>query len=165
MTNWDAVGAIAELVGAGAVVLTLVYLALQTRATERVMRGTAIWDAQMSFVAINETLAAGGTRSDIGYRVLSDPASLSDYERHLFHRYVRGFFQRIEAQFALYRNGILDSEVWELRRQYAGSLMTNAVVRECWELDKGNAMFTKAFIEAVEESVQLEAPRFMGVGD
>ncbi|MFT7244262.1 MAG: hypothetical protein ACI82A_001612 [Candidatus Azotimanducaceae bacterium] len=37
--NWDAVGAIAELVGAGAVVLTLIYLAIQLRHNTQAVRG------------------------------------------------------------------------------------------------------------------------------
>lgn len=89
------------------------------------MRAKAIWDSQISFVSINETLAEGGTISDVMYRVLSDPDSLDPYERHLAHRFSRGFFQRVEAQFALYANGILDAEIWELRRGYAQALLDN----------------------------------------
>jgi hypothetical protein len=36
--NWDAVGAIAELLGAGAVVLTLIYLAIQLRHNTQAVR-------------------------------------------------------------------------------------------------------------------------------
>ncbi len=46
--NWDAVGAVAELAGAGGVILSLVYLAVQIRQntkqmerTERAARGAA----------------------------------------------------------------------------------------------------------------------------
>ena len=36
--SWDAIGAIGELVGAAAVVVTLVYLALQVRQNNRLMQ-------------------------------------------------------------------------------------------------------------------------------
>lgn len=162
--DWNAVGAVAELLGAAAVVVTLIYLAIQTRNTGKVMRATAIWDSQMSFVAINETLSEGGAISDVMFRALSDPDSLTDFERHLAHRFARGFFQRVEAQFALYSNGILDAELWQLRCGYAQALLGNPVIKESWELDKRNTMFTKAFIEAIESTPRSELAGFMGVG-
>jgi len=70
-------------VGATVVIVTLIYLAIQTRNTGKVMRAIAIWDAQISFVAINEKLAEGGIISDIMYRALSDPDSLTPYENTL----------------------------------------------------------------------------------
>jgi len=163
--NWDAVGAAAELLGAAAVLVTLIYLAIQTRNTGKVMRATAIWDSQMSFAAINETLAEGGTTSDLMYRALTDPDSLSAYERHLVHRFSRGFFQRVEAQFALYVNGILDAELWKLRCGYAQAILGNPLFKESWDLDKRNTMFTKAFIEAIESAPRSELAGFMGVGE
>ncbi len=54
--NWDAINTFAELVGAVAVLITLGYLAIQTRDNVRVMRSRAVWDAQVSFVEVNEVL-------------------------------------------------------------------------------------------------------------
>lgn len=42
--NWDAIGAIGEIVGAGAVVLTLIYLSIQLRQNTEALRSTA-WQA------------------------------------------------------------------------------------------------------------------------
>jgi hypothetical protein len=38
--NWDAIGSIAEVVGALAVLITLIYLAVQTRDNVKVMRSS-----------------------------------------------------------------------------------------------------------------------------
>jgi hypothetical protein len=35
---------------------------------------------------------------------------------------------------------------------------------EAWESDKGNSMFTKAFIESIDSVGNAEAPSFLGVG-
>ena len=40
--NWDAISAAAEVIGAGAVVITLVYLAIQTRDNVRIERARAV---------------------------------------------------------------------------------------------------------------------------
>ena len=148
--NWDAIGATAELIGAAAVFVTLIYLAIQTRDNVRVMRARAIWDAQVSFVEVNETLGDGGVVSELIYKLLSEPENLNEYERYLVHRFMRGWFQRMEAQFALYKSGILDEEVWQLRRGYARALLDKPIAGEWWELDKKNSVFTKAFIDSID---------------
>ena len=162
--NWDAIIAFAEVVGAVAVLITLAYLAIQTRDNVRVMKSRAVWDAQVSFVEVNEILGDGGIVSELMYKVLSDSGELSSYEKYLVHRFCRGWFQRMEAQFALYSSGILDEEVWELRRGYAKAILNNPIMAEAWETDKGNSMFTKAFIASIDGVAKTEAPGFLGVG-
>ncbi len=162
--NWDALGAAAEKIGAILVFVTLIYLAIQTRDNVKVLKARAVWDAQASFVEVNEILGDGGTVSDLIFRSLSDSEELSSYEKYLVHRFTRGWFQRMEAQFALYKGGILDEEVWELRRGYAKAMLGNPVIEESWELDKNNSMFTHAFIESIDSTSNLEVPSFLGLG-
>ena len=76
-------GGLAEVVGAIAVVISLVYLAIQTRDNTRVMRARASWDAQQSFVEVNEILGDGGFVSDLMYKSLIEPDQLSDKEKYL----------------------------------------------------------------------------------
>ena len=162
--NWDAIGAVAELIGSAAVIITLLYLAIQTHNNGKVLRASAVVDAQMSYVAINEKLSDGGVISEIMFRTLSDPDGLTPYERYLLHRYLRAVFQRLEAQFALYTNGILDPEVWHLRRGYIMALMDKSqLIKESWELDKQNKMLTKAFIEEMDKAPHSGIAGFMGV--
>jgi hypothetical protein len=162
--HWDALGAVAEMLGAIAVFATLIYLAIQTRDNVRVLRARAVWDAQVSFVEVNETLGDGGTVSELVFRSLAGSAELSTYEQYLVHRFASGWFQRMEAQYALYKAGILDKEVWQLRRGYAKAILDNPLFRKSWELDKENSMFTEAFIESIDSSLNPEISGFLGVG-
>ncbi len=162
--DWNALGAAAEILGAIAVFVTLIYLAMQTRANVKVLKARAVWDAQVSFVEVNELLGDGGTVSELMFRSLSDTEELSTYEKYLVHRFARGWFQRMEAQFALYKAGILDEEVWELRRGYAKGILANRYIKESWELDKNNSMFTNAFIESIDSTLKPESPVFLGMG-
>jgi hypothetical protein len=162
--NWDAITAIAEVVGALAVLITLAYLAIQTRDNVKIMRSKAIWDAQVSFVEVNELLADDGAVADVLYKVLSKPDSLTDRETYQLHRFLRGWFQRMEAQFALYKVGILDREVWELRLGYAQGMLAKSPFKEWWSIDKNNSMFTKDFIESIDNYSQTIDLSFMGVG-
>ena len=75
---------------------------------------------------------------------------------------MRAVFQRVEAQFALYRTGILDAEIWELRRNYTKSLLSNPLVAEIWGLELGNSMLTKAFIAELDAASPSVPQVFMG---
>ena len=97
------------------------------------------------------------------YKVLTDPDGLSDYELYQVHRYMRGWFQRLEAQFALYKSGILDEEVWQLRIGYARALLGKSLIKEWWELDKNNSMFTKSFIDSIDRASGPDSVEFMGI--
>jgi len=163
--NWNAISAIAELVGALAVLITLIYLAIQTRDNVKVMRSRAIWDAQVSFVEVNETLGDGGVIAEVMYKAISEPNNLTDKELYQVHRFLRGWFQRMEAQFALYKTGILDSEVWELRLGYARGMLDKSPFKEWWEMDKNNSMFTADFINSIESHGEAVDASFMGVSN
>lgn len=52
--------------------------------------------------------------------------------------------------------------VWDLRRNYTKSLLTNPLVAEVWRLEKGNSMLTKAFIAELESASGNAPPVFMG---
>lgn len=161
--DWDAIGATAEAVGAIAVLATLVYLAIQSRDNAKVLRARAVWDAQSSFVEVNEKLGDGGLVSELVYRALQADQEFSEYEKYLLHRFLRGWMQRMEAQHALYQAGILDEEVWLLRKGYAKAVLNIPLLAESWELDKENSMFTKAFVAAIETSSKVELAGFSGV--
>jgi hypothetical protein len=161
--NWDAISAIAEVCGALAVLITLVYLAVQTRDNVKVMRSRAIWDAQVSFVEVNEMLGDGGVVAEVMYKAMSDPDGLTEKELYQVHRFLRGWFQRMEAQFALYKAGILDTEIWELRCGYAQGMLEKSPFKKFWEMDKNNSMFTVDFIKSIDSQGQAVDVKFMGV--
>ena len=153
---------IAQTVGVGAILVSLVFVAIQTRQNGRTMRAQAVWDAQTSFVEINDMLAAGGPISEASFKGLTAPDTLTPYERYLMHRLFRSVLQRTEAQYALYANGILDAEVWRLRAGYIKGLMNAPLFKEVWQADKANSMFTRAFIAEMEQAEAREAPTFLG---
>lgn len=126
------------------------------------MRAQAVWDAQNSFVAINEMLSNGGVLSELIYRAMNTPDSLTDYEQYLTQRFIRGTLQRVEAQFALYTNGILDDEVWQLRRNYIKSLVENPLMQQIWHVEKNNSMFTQAFIKEIDTAPDTKSLVFFG---
>jgi hypothetical protein len=153
---------IAQTIGVLAILTSLVFVAIQTRQNGRTMRAQAVWDAQSSFAEINDMLAAGGPIGEASFKAFTNPGSVTPYERYLLHRLFRGVMQRTEAQYALYANGILDAEVWSLRRGYIKSLMSVPHFAEVWQTDKANSMFTRAFMAEIEQAEARDAPTFLG---
>lgn len=159
----EVIGVAAETIGALGVLITLIYLAIQTRDNTRVLRAKAIWDAQTSFVEVNEQLGDGGLVSELVFRALQPGQDFSDYEKYLLQRFLRGWMQRMEAQFALFKAGILDEQVWLLRRGYANAVLQTPALADIWELEKKNSMFTQAFIRALEVGGEQQIAGFSGV--
>ena len=153
---------VGQTIAVVAIVGSLVFVAIQTRQNGRTLRAQAAWDAQASFAEINDMLAGGGPISEVSYKAFTAAETLSPYERYLMHRLMRGLLQRAEAQYALYASGVLDAEVWRLRRSYLRSLFTNPIVVEVWRAEKANSMFTSAFIAEIENAEARENPIFLG---
>ena len=83
--NWEAVGAVGEIVGAIAVVITLIYLARQMRQNSSALRSTTAQSAnEMAFSVYNPIVANEYGLADILLRGLRDPELLSDLEMARF---------------------------------------------------------------------------------
>jgi hypothetical protein len=113
---------------------------------------------------VNELLGDSRTVSEVIFKNLTGSEAKPGCEKYLVHRFARGWFQRMEAQFALYNAGILSEEVWQMRCGYTKATLDNPVMRDSWEREKHNSMFTRVFIESIDNSFKPELSGFLGVG-
>jgi hypothetical protein len=84
MTNWDAVGAIAELVGATAVLITLVYLVIQVRQHSRSISSMTTQAIFGQFNELSMQLASDPILARAFEQGMSNPESLSDEDASRF---------------------------------------------------------------------------------
>ena len=154
---------ISQIVAAVAIFGSLVYVAIQTRQNSQFIRARAIWDAQTSIAEINDRLADGGPISQLVYKLTTNPDSLTGFENYQMHRHFRGLIMRTEAQFALHRNGVLDAEVWRLRRRWFRGFMNNPKFMEIWQAEKSNSVVTRAFIEEMDTAEAADSSVIVGV--
>lgn len=82
--NWEAIGAIGEVLGAIGVVVTLAYLATQLRQNTRALRATSIDSATKIGNETRFALLADPDMTGIYMRGLSDVESLDPLERERF---------------------------------------------------------------------------------
>lgn len=154
---------ISQIVAVIAIFGSLVYVAIQTRQNGQLIRAKAIWDAQTSIAEVNDRLADGGPISQLIYKMIKSPDSLTEFENYQLHRHFRGLILRTEAQFALHKNGILGAEVWRLRRKWFRGFMNHAKFMEIWQAEKSNSVITPAFVEEMDTAEAVESSVLVGV--
>lgn len=76
--NWDAIGAVGEVVGAAGVIISLLYLAVQIRGDARAKRAATVHDQSTAFRDFLKTLATDEDLADVYLRGLRDFSSLQD---------------------------------------------------------------------------------------
>ncbi len=106
--DWNAIGAIGEILGAVAVVATLGYLAVQTRynvAATQANTRQAILESDQKFIA-NLIL-------DPAIEVIRWKRDLADDEKVILGHYLITFVRMRENNWLQFQSGGLDRETWE----------------------------------------------------
>ena len=122
--TWDAIGAVGEIVGAGAVVISLIYRAPQIRTQNKQSQIDA--NHEISVGSREETAkSANPDISEIFVRANEDFDALSDAELMRFIVLTVGVFRAWEEAYIQNRDGYLADTAWEaVARHY--SLITSA---------------------------------------
>ena len=110
--NWEAIGAIANVLGTVGVVITLAYVALQIKqntVTTRLSMSNAIAAAARDW---NRPLLLDSTLAWTFQVGTEDPTALDEKERARFIELCFSLFRMFEDAFYQYQNGALDPEVW-----------------------------------------------------
>lgn len=143
--NWEALSAISEIVGAGAVLVTLIYLAIQMR------QNTASVQASTRQAVLQED-------QELVYRMLDAPdllllrfkPELTDEEKIRLNMYLITFFRLRESNWRQYQNGVLDEATWA---SYKGSMraFASARVRTWLENEMIAQMLDREFLTMAKE--------------
>lgn len=105
--NWEAIGAIGEILGALAVVVTLFYLAIQIRENTRVTRAEMTKDLYLASRAAILDL----TSNDELARLWAEIREFDDKDAARRYTFYQSFFRLYELQFTLANQGLLDENI------------------------------------------------------
>lgn len=141
--NWDAIGAIGELVGSAAVVITIAYLAIQTKSNTKAIQSNAVSQSRLATTGALEAIANGGESAAIYYAGLTDPDSLKKERRVHFDILLTLQVRGSETIFLDNRNGLVPDELWE--SHWRGQLLAldTRGGREWWQ--RHQVIVTDAF--------------------
>ena len=147
--NWDAVGAIGEITGAIAVVISVIYLAVQIRSGSAALSTTIRDSVFASLEQWNYQLTADPEFAWMFHRGLQDLGSLDEKERPRFIHTAFGFFKVFENIYFHYLEGSVGSDAWVQNCEivHAYYVMPGAQLF----LDSRRSAFDEGFLKALEE--------------
>ena len=133
--NWDAIGAIGEILGAIAVFASLIYLAAQIRNQNRESRMSSMHDIRLGFREILNSVDNSGN-SEIMLKAIADYDSLTPPENLRLIAVVTRVLHVWEEAFLLYDAGDLAERMWvPMLNQFSGFMSLNPYV-EIWAIRK-----------------------------
>ena len=163
--NWDAIGAIAETLGAVGVIMSLVYLAGQIRQSRDQMSQSTRAMRAATFQQFDQTLsdafsyplnAPGATR--VLRQGTADYSQLDEDERWLFANWIYGMLMRIDNGYYQHRTGMLDEAGWQMLQRYLRGYAQMPGVVQMWH-EEPNPFLSPEFVALVEEILAEEADR------
>jgi hypothetical protein len=150
MTLQD-LGSIGEFVGAIAVVVSLVYLAVQIRQNTRSVRASTYHAVLDSNRSDNELILVHPHLERV-YRVgRRDPTVLTEEERPLFRHLLAQLLLNHEMMFLHYQHGVIDEGLWRRRETALQAFVSQPGVREWWT---GSAAVRRSYDPAFQELVE-----------
>lgn len=153
--NWNIVIAICEIVGAIAVVVSLIYLAFQIKSQSAETRSAAMHDFYAGF---REAIAsfADSEIADITIRGNHDIDSLTEVEKFRLASCAQQIHRLYEEAFNMRMKGRLEDDSWTpMVRQYS-SFMAAPSIQFVWKIRKNyyNEQFQE-FVDSLEVTAYL----------
>ena len=159
--NWEAIGAVGEVVGGVAVIVSLLYLAIQIRQNSRMLKATALSATTEAYLSFNTLLASDPAAARVFQVGLEDFASLPEAEQRQFLNLLRTVFISHQHVYQQYENGLLDDEMWAQFLRASTGLLALPHVAAWWEDRKST--YTPQFVQALAQAPQGSAPRLAAV--
>jgi hypothetical protein len=123
--NWDAISAVSQLVGSIAVVVSVLYLAVQLRSSTRVARVAAQDAAAAALRDVTKPFMENAELGRVWRTGLEDLKALSAEDQARFFHAAHQFLKALETIHFHYVYGLLDAQLWqgwrELLRHYVAT--------------------------------------------
>jgi hypothetical protein len=150
--NWDAIGAIGEVIGAGGVIASLLYVATQVRASTRASAVDAKLRAAEMRTAFVDSLIETPELNDLWLRGLADLDSLSESEYYRYCNMSLKAFWFFSAGHFQYDIGALSDSDWHESRAVLLYWLRNPGCRDWWA-KLGRASFGPKFQSYVDAEI------------
>ncbi len=156
--NWDAIGAIAELLGAIGVIGSLVYLARQIRDGQRALRAGTYQQFIQHHSEVLRWAMDDPAREQAVRLGMNDFTRLSEEDAFRFNFWMNGVGQVFDNAYYQYRVGMLDAEMWQKHYGDVRGLFQSPGVGEWWRTSRIRPNFSPEFVALVEEILAETSP-------
>ena len=131
--NWDAFGAIGEVIGAAAVVISLIYVSVQIRSGTTALRTTTRASVFKSLQEWNIAVMADPRLGWVFQNGSRDFDSLGEDERARYPHVMYSFFKILENIYLHHLDGVVPSELWEPNLTMLTAYASSPGGRMYWE--------------------------------
>jgi len=138
---------VGEIVGAVAVVASLVYLATQIRTQMRESRLAASREVTANLMEGYSALQTT-QMADVWARASKDYDALTEAEKVQVLAFFQRYFRALEGAFHQASDGLLDAQVWDGIARHIGSVMSTEAAQRIWSIRKYS--YSDNFQEFVE---------------
>jgi hypothetical protein len=125
-------GAIGELVGGGAVVVSLIYVGLQIRAQTVESRLASLHSLNVAYGEYLDSFIENREAREVYLQGLRDFEALNPQERMLFGSCLGKIFRYYESAFHQWRAGRIDDDYWHTFDQPAADLLGYPGLQAWW---------------------------------
>jgi hypothetical protein len=158
--NWEALGAIAELLAALGVIISLIYLAVQIRHGSASVRATMFLTSSTNQSELTSYIFQDSEMARIFRVGQRDIGSLTEDEQTRFVSFFASLFRTYEQMFQQDRMGLLDPEIWEARREAMIRAFRQPGVQSMWRMRRhAFSRSFRDFLDAAQEELKLADAR------
>jgi hypothetical protein len=150
--NWDAIGAIGEVIGALAVFLTLGYLAVQIRQNTKAVRASALDSSVNAVNAVRFAVFESAEVTAIYRKGLANPDELDDNEKTRFRLLVHTVLWSIWNIYAQTEYGGLSTSTWAAQIPLLDRIMNSQ--GGVWFWDNFKMEFDEKFRDEVDKVME-----------
>jgi len=157
--DWAKWSAIAEILGAVAVVVTLLYLSAQTRyLATQTEQNTAAVQASVRQAMLSEDRES--LYKIIEYPFLGRACDLTEEQKTQTRAYLAAFLRMRENYWIQYRSGVLDQATWESYREPLSSVVLDSEFgRNLWRGVSASSGFEPGFRKLMDELLEATKTR------
>ena len=150
--NWEAIGAVGEIVGAVAVVGSLLYLATQIRTQTRDSKLAAVRELTANLMESYAPLL-DPQLAEVWTRGAKDFDKLADSEKAQMIAFLQIYFRALESAYYQANESGLDSRIWDGIIRHTGSLLATSAVERIWQARKRS--YSEEF-QAFVDNIKIE---------
>jgi len=145
--NWDAIGAIGEIVGAAGVLFTLGFLAIQIRQNTSSIKAQSELELSLKIAEWHGRVTSNPELAALYEQAVSNSEAMSieDAAKVLWH--FAELFYIYEGIFFLYKKGDISKESWGTKMGAAKNLLKIEIIRKWW--DARSAPLSEEFVDHI----------------
>ena len=154
--NWEAIGVVAEVIGAVAVVATLWFLAVQLKQNSESLKASAAQSVIQSLAHAYSTTAMSPELCHIIVVGIKDMSKLNEFEKAQLYMWLTSWFRLVEQAYLHYLMGNIPKTTWSGQLTHLQSAMSSEANASFWATRK--RIYSAEFQEFVDklDSAEVE---------